>query len=142
MNVTKLILSTAVMSCLLSASVYSQEPDRSGVRAPESRLKLVHAEIEVKMRELELRMAELAVEEATLELEKLKLGVEAAQEQGDSRELAHAKLELRQAAIHVEMRKAESAMVRLRIQQTKAVLEHLRAERVNKERDQDPHQQQ
>jgi hypothetical protein len=83
--------------------------------------------MDVKMHELELAMSERAVEEATLEYEKLKLRVEAAEEQGNSRELGFAKLELEQATIGVEMRKIQSEMARLRIKAARAGLEHRRA---------------
>jgi len=128
MTRTKLIPSIAAMSCLLLClCVYSQEPGRSGVRASGCRLEVVEAEVEVKVHELELKMAELAVDEATVELEKIKSHLEAAEKQGDSREVGHIKLELKQAAIRVEMRKVECQVVRLRIELTRAILEHRRA---------------
>jgi hypothetical protein len=124
MTRTKLILSIAVMSCLLLPfPVHSQEPGgHAGVRA-----RLVEAALDVKMHQLELKVAELGVNEATIEIEKIKLHFEAAKEQEDSREAAHLNLELKQAAIRVEVRKVESEMARFRIELAKTSLEHLRA---------------
>ena len=99
MTSTKLILSIASISCLLlSVRGHSQEPGRhSGARAGEPRVQLLEAEMNVKMHELELVMSEHEVKEATLEIEKAKLRVEGAEEQGDSRGLEFAKLEMEQA---------------------------------------------
>ena len=91
------------------------------------RLEVVEAEIEVKIHELELKMAELAVDEATVELEKIASLLETAKKQGDSREVGHIQLELKQAAIRLEMRKVECQIVGLRVKLTRANLERRRA---------------
>jgi hypothetical protein len=129
MTSTKLILSVAAVSCLLlSVRVHSGEPGRhSGVRARESHLQLMSAETNVKEHELELKMAELAVKEAALETDKFKLHLQAIQEQGDPRELAHVKLELKQADVRVEMKRVQLQMVRLRVERAMAELKFTRA---------------
>ena len=127
MTRAKLILSVGAMCCLLlSVRADSQESgSHSGVLARESRLQLLDAETYVKMYQLELKMSELAVDEAMVELEKIKLHLEAAREQGDSREVGYAELELKQAAIRVEMRRVQSQMIRLKVERAEVGLEHM-----------------
>jgi len=123
----KLILSIAATCCLLSLLVYSQQPARPGVQEPGSQLGLVEAEIDVKMHELEVKMSEFEVDEAKVELAKSELRLKAAQDQGDSRTVAMAELELKQARIRVEMHLTRSEMARLRTEVAKARLQHRQA---------------
>jgi len=95
---------------------------------------MVEAEFDLKTCELEFEMAELAVNEAMVESEKLKLHLQAVQEEGNSREVEHVKLELRQAGIHVQMRKLRAALARLQIQRARARLKHVRTELTQKPR--------
>ena len=122
----KLIISVVTVCCLLSLLVYSQEPHRSGVHKPESHLELIEAETAVKMHELELKISELEVHRAEGEVGKLRMAIDAAREREDSRELAYARVDHRQAEIHVEIQKAQSEMVQLRIKLAKARLEHIK----------------
>ena len=104
MTRTKLILCLALAFCfLLPVRAHSQEPGaHSEGRAREIRLRLFEAEFNLKMQELELAMSERGVQEATVECDKVKLYVEAAEKQGDPRELELAKLGQKQAQIRVE----------------------------------------
>ena len=91
--------SVAVMSFLLLPSPVHSQESRGQV---ETRVRMAEVELSVKMLELELKMAQLAVDEAIVEVEKIKLHVEAAQAEGDARDVRRAKLELNQATIRVE----------------------------------------
>jgi len=128
MTRTKFILSVAAMLSLVPClQVYPQGPAGPGVGASASRVELIEAEFEVKMREVELKMAELGVEEATVELNKSELRLQSAADQGDSRELAYAKLDVKEAEIRMKMTRIRCEMVRLRIERGKAILAHIRA---------------
>jgi len=129
MSGKKFVLFIAAVSCLLCLPVYSQKSTPSEIRKPATQLELVEAEVSLKTRELELKMCELAADEAKIESEKLLLRLEEAVENGASkREIAHAKLTVKQAGIRVEMRKVSSDMIRLKITGSKARLELLRAD--------------
>jgi predicted acetyltransferase len=124
----KFVLSVAAICCVLCLPVYSQKLTDSGIQKPGTQLELVEAEAALKMHELELKMCEFEVKDAMVESDKLKLHLEeAVQEQASKREIAHAKLTLKQAGIRVEMKKLESEMIRLRIKVATVRLELARA---------------
>ena len=116
---TKLTVSVAAAACLLLASpILSQQPDDES----DIRRQLAVAEHDVQMLTLELKIAELLVDEAKIEVEKTSLRVQVAEEEGNSREVGYVKLELKQAAVQVEMRRVQSEMARLRLERAKARL--------------------
>jgi len=127
MTRTFLLLSIGITSCLLlSPRLYSQEPgSRPEPQVQESQLRLIEAEIDVKMHELELKRAELAVTETTIEVEKIKLRLEAAREQGNSLEVAHVGLELKQAEIRLAIGQVQLEMARLGVERSRSALKHV-----------------
>jgi hypothetical protein len=123
----KRVLSIAALCCLLSVPIYSQEPARSAVQKPDTHLESLEAEVHVSLLKLEYRVSRLKIQEAMVELEKLTLHLDAITEEKNSRNIAQAKLEIKQAEIRVEMKRFQSEMILLRIERAKARLGHIRA---------------
>ncbi|MBN2295621.1 MAG: hypothetical protein JXM70_24535 [Pirellulales bacterium] len=120
-------LSIGAMSCLLLCTcIYAQEPGgRPQHQVQESQLRMIEAEIDLKMHELELKQAELAVDEASIEIEKIEVQFRAAREKGNSHEVAHIGLEPKQAEIRVDIGKVQLEMTRLGIERSRAALKHV-----------------
>jgi hypothetical protein len=125
MSRTVLMLTIAGIFCLLLClDTYAQKADGDAeTHARKSRLQRIDAEFHLRMGELQLKMAELAESEAKVELEKIELHLQAVKEQGSARDAAHVQMELKQAAIRLEMRSTETEIARLRIEHAKARFE-------------------